>query len=263
MLKRFIYLFSSIILSIAVAYYQRVTGPTYPVKGSLDKKSKYYLPRSCTRNEGRCKVYIKNPEIDFYVMYKRYGVEEEFSKINSSRDKDESYLLLPDVVPPGGKIEYDVYIKDDGVVRLNKERVIVRFKDKVDTPILILHIVVMFLSLGVIFYLTFMIVFEGKYNPTIFWLGYLLFFAGGFVLGPLLQKQAFGIWWSGFPFGYDMTDNKTLVVFLFWTIAAFKVLFKKDAKGMIVLSSLITLISYLIPHSIFGTEYSWEFKRLK
>jgi hypothetical protein len=36
--------------------------------------------------------------------------------------------------------------------------------------------------------------------------------AGGLVLGPITQAYAFGALWTGVPFGWDLTDNKTLVI---------------------------------------------------
>jgi len=54
-------------------------------------------------------------------------------------------------------------------------------------------------------------------------------FVGGLILGPVVQKYAFGAFWAGWPFGHDLTDNKTLFVFIFWVIAWF-VLRKKTTK---------------------------------
>jgi hypothetical protein len=39
------------------------------------------------------------------------------------------------------------------------------------------------------------------------------------ILGPVVQKFAFGEYWTGFPFGTDLTDNKTLIAFIGWIIA--------------------------------------------
>ena len=35
-----------------------------------------------------------------------------------------------------------------------------------------------------------------------------------------VQKAAFGAYWTGFPFGYDLTDNKTVLMWLAWVLAA-------------------------------------------
>ena len=34
---------------------------------------------------------------------------------------------------------------------------------------------------------------------------------GGMILGPIVQKYAFGAYWTGIPFGHDLTDAKNLV----------------------------------------------------
>ena len=44
---------------------------------------------------------------------------------------------------------------------------------------------------------------------------------GGFVLGPLVQKAAFAAYWTGIPWGWDLTDDKTLFAALFWGAAVF------------------------------------------
>ncbi|MCK7482728.1 MAG: hypothetical protein M0C28_40615 [Candidatus Moduliflexus flocculans] len=61
---------------------------------------------------------------------------------------------------------------------------------------------------------------DKKRNPRRFVLWTVgLMFLGGFVLGPLMQKFAFGVAWTGFPLGTDLTDNKTLIAFLAWIVA--------------------------------------------
>ena len=42
---------------------------------------------------------------------------------------------------------------------------------------------------------------------------------GGMILGPIVQKYAFGEYWTGFPYGGDFTDNKMLIMWLAWAIA--------------------------------------------
>ncbi len=44
----------------------------------------------------------------------------------------------------------------------------------------------------------------------------MLLVLGGFLLGPIVQKYAFGAFWTGWPFGEDLTDNKTAVAVLAW-----------------------------------------------
>jgi hypothetical protein len=50
-----------------------------------------------------------------------------------------------------------------------------------------------------------------------------MIFIGGFPLGFIIAYQVFGTPWTGIPFGWDITDNKTLVIFLYWGISLFLV----------------------------------------
>ena len=56
----------------------------------------------------------------------------------------------------------------------------------------------------------------------------LFLLAGGIVMGPVVQLYAFGELWTGVPFGWDLTDNKTLIAFLFWVAAVLGNIKKKD-----------------------------------
>jgi len=44
-------------------------------------------------------------------------------------------------------------------------------------------------------------------------------FIGGFLLGFAMNGYAFGEMWGGWPFGSDVTDNKTQIAFIGWLIA--------------------------------------------
>jgi hypothetical protein len=85
-----------------------------------------------------------------------------------------------------------------------------------------------------------------------------LLFVGGFILGPLVQKFAFGALWTGFPFGYDLTDNKTLIAFIGWLIAIFAGRKGKPARGWVLAAAILLLIVFLIPHSLLGSELEYS-----
>ena len=50
-----------------------------------------------------------------------------------------------------------------------------------------------------------------------------MIFIGGFPLGFIVAYQVFGTPWTGIPFGWDITDNKTLVIFIFFAVTLFMV----------------------------------------
>lgn len=81
---------------------------------------------------------------------------------------------------------------------------------------------------------------------------------GGLVFGPLVQYYAFGAFWTGFPFGYDLTDNKTLIALLAWIAAVIAGRGGQPARKWVLSASIIMLLIYLIPHSLFGSELKYE-----
>lgn len=85
-------------------------------------------------------------------------------------------------------------------------------------------------------------------------------FIGGFPLGYYVAYAAFGKGWSGIPVGWDITDNKTVILFLFWLVTL--ILARKGLKGekiaisngayftLTIVSFAVSIISFMIPHSI-------------
>ncbi|MFN3414446.1 MAG: hypothetical protein ACK42L_10350, partial [Thermoanaerobaculum sp.] len=82
-----------------------------------------------------------------------------------------------------------------------------------------------------------------------------LFAFGGLVLGPFVQKSAFGSYWTGFPVGTDLTDTKTLAVVLAWIWAGIRS--GGDRKWPVLVAAALTLVIFAIPHSLLGSEIDW------
>jgi hypothetical protein len=76
------------------------------------------------------------------------------------------------------------------------------------------------------------------------------------ILGPLVQNYAFGELWTGIPFGWDLTDNKTLIALIFWILAVYMNR-KSDKPVYTVLAAVILLLVYSIPHSLFGSQLDY------
>jgi hypothetical protein len=87
-------------------------------------------------------------------------------------------------------------------------------------------------------------------------LGFLLI--GGFVLGPAVQLYAFDAWWTGFPFGTDLTDNKTLIALIVWLTAFF--MYKRTTRPRVwaFAAAVVMMIIFLIPHSLLGSELDYN-----
>jgi uncharacterized membrane protein len=69
-----------------------------------------------------------------------------------------------------------------------------------------------------------------------------------------VQKYAFGAYWTGWPFGHDLTDNKTALAFIAWLIAVIKLRKNREARGWAIAAALVLLLVYLVPHSVLGSE---------
>jgi hypothetical protein len=86
--------------------------------------------------------------------------------------------------------------------------------------------------------------------------------AGGLVLGPIVQEHAFGAYWTGWPFGEDLTDNKTLATWLAWVVAVFVLGRRRDpgdrtARCTVVAAAAVMIAAYLVPHSLRGSQLDY------
>jgi hypothetical protein len=88
-------------------------------------------------------------------------------------------------------------------------------------------------------------------------------FLGGWPLGFILNYQRFGVAWEGFPFGYDITDNKTQLVAVFWLVVALmswkSFACRRSGRDLagpatysaaVLIAALLSLVLYLVPHSL-------------
>jgi hypothetical protein len=250
-----------IITSLSILY-QNTTGPTYPQKGNIvfsGKQIDFKLDRSALINKDcPVKIYTNDSLIKGSLIWKRYNTKDnesskpmryengyliaELDKQEKMAEKLQYYIQLSTNQPGTQNVDQLGYIPD-------KSGVIIRFRGDVPFMIILLHIIFIFafelmsLKTGMEFFRK-----EPKYKKYTFWtLG--LAIVGGFILGPLVQYYAFGEWWTGFPFGFDLTDNKMIIAFAAW-IAALFAIYKSKKPGYWVLgAAIITIGIFLIPHS--------------
>ena len=88
-------------------------------------------------------------------------------------------------------------------------------------------------------------------------LSFALLVIGGFIFGPIVQKYAFDVYWSGFPFGGDLTDNKTLFAGVALLVA---VLTGKKSwnRWAVVAAMIVMFVIFSIPHSMRGSELNHQ-----
>jgi hypothetical protein len=251
----------TVIITFSAAYYQRKTGPTYPKQVSVtlnDTVYKLKLVRSLALDEkAEVKLKIHDQSVKAKIFYKRLGVQEEFKTADFEFADKEFSAPVPQQ-PAAGKIQYYIELTDSkGTQTLFSDNpVVIRFKGGVPTFILGPHVLIMFIAMLFSTLAGLMaITKEPLYKKYAFWT-LILLTAGGMILGPIVQKYAFGELWTGIPFGWDLTDNKTLIAFVFWAFAVFMNR-KTDKPVYTILAAVILLLVYSIPHSMFGSELDY------
>lgn len=251
----------SVLITLGAAVYQRYTGPTYPevYKINLENQTiKISLPTS-HGGETDKRIRIKEVEkpIQGFIICRRFPTNESWDTIFMQREEDLLTVYLPSQ-PPAGKLEYYLFLKaDTKLVRVNEQPVIIRFKGSVPGYVLIPHILFIF---GAMLFSTvtgFFAIYNYSRYRIFAWVTMILLITGGLILGPVIQKFAFGDFWTGFPFGKDLTDNKILIAFVFW-LAAILANLKKERRWVTVLAAVVYLVINLIPHSLLGSELDYE-----
>lgn len=250
----------SILLMFFFAYYQRATGPTYPIKIRTTIDNKHInakLIRSWDKpNSAQIKIPFISENIEGTLVYKRFKSYDNWDSVPMIKEETHLVGLLPQL-PPAGKMMYHVLLfdkKEQKFYLLNEKPAILRYRGSVPSLIVVTHVIFMFLTIAFAMRTGLEAIFIQNQTYKLAFLTLLFLFIGGFIFGPLMQKYAFGVYWSGFPFGNDLTDNKTLITFVFWFIA-FLVLRKKPKNRFWpVLAAIMSILTYLIPHSLFGSE---------
>ncbi|WP_321472106.1 hypothetical protein [uncultured Paludibaculum sp.] len=249
------------LITVASAVYQRMTGPSYPVRGKATlagTEIAFRLPRSQGDGDAEIRVPAADVAVQGTLGWKRFKTKDSWTYSKLTRQAGELVGHLPHQ-PPAGKLMYRVILQQ-GLERvsLHGQPVVIRFKGEVPQPVLMVHIFCMFVGMllstraGLEFFRP-----EPKYATLIVaTIGLLT--VGGLILGPVVQKYAFGAYWTGWPFGTDLTDNKTAVAWLAWVIAWLKTRRNQEAGRWALGAAIVTLVVFGIPHSVFGSELKYD-----
>jgi len=192
------------------------------------------------------------------LIYRKYPTEDRWQTILLNREGELLTGNLP-YQPPAGKLEYFLKLssRNEELDLFKNAPVIIRFKGAVPGSILLPHIFIIFAAM-LLSNFTGIIAFMRHPKQRIYGrITLIILFLGGMIFGPLVQFQAFGEYWTGIPFGWDLTDNKTLIAFLFWVLAVAGN-WKRERPSLTILAAAIMLIIFSIPHSMFGSELDPE-----
>ncbi len=277
-MKKVLFWILAIVITLGASVYQRMTGPTNPkyVETSIAGEDyKFKLPRS--GGETDCSVVLKGfgsqqmqdslgMSVDAVMHWRKYPSSDDFAAVRMMPAEEGLTAFLP-AQPQAGKLEYYIEIqtfRKDEVQALKTrtmlcydDPLIIRFKGDVPAWALIPHILCMFISMlfGAYAFLCALANMPQYRRYTI--LSFVLLVLGGFVLGPIVQKYAFGVYWSGFPFGGDLTDNKTLFAGVALLVA---VLTGKRSwnRWAVVVAMAVMFAIFSIPHSMRGSQLNHQ-----
>jgi hypothetical protein len=277
-MKSFLIWLCAVVLTLSAVVYQRLTGPTNPKRVEFSMDGTDYnckFPRSMetlvTLDEASSASFVfsnktffdvpikPTPEdISLKIMYRRYPGEGELEVSLATYNDGKYRLSLPSQPPAGKIIYYPVFEKGENSIIIESDSgIITRFKSPVPSSLLIPHVILMFIAMLMSNFTGLAALLSDKKVIKHALLVIILIGIGGLILGPMVQKFAFGEYWTGWPFGGDLTDNKTLVAFLFWVTAWFFNR-KQSRRYLYIIAAAVMLLVYCIPHSTAGSQYDYE-----
>jgi hypothetical protein len=255
----------AVVITLVSAIYQRRTGPTYPARGEVQLGGQAIAMRLARTNSITSRqpvtITVADTAVTGTVEWRRYPTNDPWRTELMTRKGETLQTVLPPapepLMPMAGKLEYRVRLTHGAEQAVfPAEPAVTRFKGDVPWWILIPHVACMFFGMLFATRAAFAAIGGGDTRRAGFLAAALLLF-GGFVLGPIVQKYAFDVYWAGIPFGYDLTDNKTLIAGVAWILALWRLRGGRQAKLAVIIATVVTMVVFAIPHSLFGSQAKW------
>jgi hypothetical protein len=252
----------ALVVTAASAVYQKVTGPSYPVKRVVrvgEQQVAFRLPRSHGgAGDAQIRLAVSDPAVAGTVRFRRFPSHDGWREEALERASDALVTYIPHQ-PPAGKVMYQIFLTraEGDPVALTTEPVIMRFRGALPAWVLVGHVVFIFAGMFLSTRTGLEALRPERSLRGLPWLTLLCLVIGGFTFGPIVQKYAFGAFWTGWPFGHDLTDNKIVVAVLFWAIACWRSARKRTSRRWVLAAAAVTLIVWLIPHSVLGSELDY------
>lgn len=228
------------------------------------------------KKEVKITAMLQASESIIPVLHYRTATNLPYQEVTLARSGRSVSGIIP-AGRRGDRAYYFLSVEDSAGTMLatlpadSSKPLLIKFKGKVASWVLTAHIVAMF---GSIFFVLLagmgavdLLRGVGKLKVVVrnSVMALNLIFIGGFPLGIVVAYQTFGVGWDGVPFGWNITDNKTLIIFLFW-LATVLVGFERLSRApgqrlqsapsprsfalLVIVSVFVTLAVYLVPHSL-------------
>ncbi len=267
MKRLFLLWFATFIITVSFLVYQKMSGPTYPVRynvevGGETLKGKF-LRSGDIHEDLELAINTTNENVQADLVWQRFPIKDGWTRVAFIRDGGQLKAYLPKQ-GMAGKIEYRVEINNgsDKVVIPPEEAAVARFKGTVPNLVLVVHVICMILGMFFSNAAGFDALTGSHQLKILSRLSFGFLLVGGTILGPIVQKYAFDAYWTGWPLGTDWTDNKLAVGALVWLIAMIATWKStpenKAGRWLTVLAMVVIFVVYGIPHSIHGSTLDYE-----
>ncbi len=269
---------AAVLITLAALAYQWTIGPTRPVHGRARVGADVIRYRFNRSHGGKgdfpIALTVHDQAVTGYVEYRAFGTDDPWTRLELTRDGDRLRGALPHQAP-GHKLAYRLLLTPSSnpadpsaspILIPAGDPVVVRFRGAVPWLVLGPHIALMFLGMLWSNRAGIEAAVGGRSLKLHARIALAFMVWGGLVFGPVVEWCSFGKAWTGVPFGWDLTDNKTLIAVLFWLAAWIAALRQRRAapgsptapsrsvRLWAAGAAIVTLIVFSIPHSVGGDE---------
>lgn len=266
----------AVVVTLAVVFAARYFGPNRPFRVECTAGGVHYSHRTPRSHTGDgpavLRLEVKAPSgqetLPTAVLAAKVKDTEVWHRYPPAREEagpEGGRVLVYEVPhqPPTTRVFYRFEVRAGGASPVVLERdsgdpLMVKFKNPVPVWVWVPHVLCMFGGFFFLIWCALIILLPARKDaPAVpvrpAWLSWTIMFIGGVPFGIAMNWYAFGVTWEAFPFGEDVTDNKTQVALVVWGVAALLLAIRKGQGKMTrvasVIAALVVLAIYLIPHS--------------
>lgn len=243
-------------IALAVAAYHYTRGPLGPVRGSKDVGGEVVAFELHKSHSGEGDALVRIPagaSVGGSLLWRPHKSSEKWTYLAMPREGGALVGRIPHQ-PVGSLVDYRVVLQNWGErVWLTGPPVVLRFQGEVPTPLLPLHLGVLFLALlfsaraGLEAWMAKEPRLEGLAKRAA-----VLLAVGGVALGAAAQWYARGGFQSSWPVGGDWTIASTLGLTLLWLLSLVAVRKGQKLHSVLVLASAMATVSVFVAAHGFG-----------
>ena len=132
-MKKFLYWLLAVVITLVLSIYQRMTGPTYPKRVTVELNGESYkmkLPRSGVQRDEVVTLKGVPSDVKAQIHYRRYPTSNDYTTVDFEWNDSEWQAALP-AQPVGGKLQYYITVGEKDLSA--DEPVVIRFRN--DVPV--------------------------------------------------------------------------------------------------------------------------------